>query len=35
MHLKGADPEVFKQKVEAGTSSTKVVILKEGEEYVV
>ncbi len=35
MHLKGADPEVFKEKVEAGTSSTKVVILKEGEEYVV
>lgn len=34
MHLKGADPEGFKQKVEA-ESSTKVVILKEGEEYIV
>ncbi|MHA1882816.1 MAG: MBL fold metallo-hydrolase [Candidatus Thorarchaeota archaeon] len=35
MHLKGADPEVFKQKIEAESSFTKVVILKEGEEYVV
>ncbi|UCE10811.1 MAG: MBL fold metallo-hydrolase [Candidatus Thorarchaeota archaeon] len=32
MHLKGSDPEVFKNNVE-GKSSTKVVILGEGEEY--
>ena len=32
MHLKSADPTVFKSKVEAG-SSTKVVILSNGEEY--
>lgn len=32
MHLKGADPEFFKSTVE-GKSSTKVVILGEGEEY--
>jgi len=34
MHLKGADPTVFKQDIES-KSSTKVVILKEGEEYTV
>jgi len=32
MHLKGADPTAFKNKVESG-SSTKVVILSEGQEY--
>lgn len=32
MHLKGADPSVFKEKVES-QSDTKVVILSEGEEY--
>jgi L-ascorbate metabolism protein UlaG (beta-lactamase superfamily) len=32
MHLKGADPEVFKSTVES-KSSTKVVILNEGDEY--
>jgi len=32
MHLKGADPIAFKEKVES-QSDTKVVILSEGEEY--
>ena len=32
MHLKDSDPEVFKKEVEA-KSSTKVVILRNGEEY--
>ncbi|MFW9927716.1 MAG: MBL fold metallo-hydrolase [Candidatus Thorarchaeota archaeon] len=32
MHLKGADPSVFKEKVES-QSDIKVVILGEGEEY--
>lgn len=32
MHQKGADPSAFKEKVES-SSSTKVVILSEGEEY--
>jgi L-ascorbate metabolism protein UlaG (beta-lactamase superfamily) len=32
MHLKGADPTVFKEKVES-QSDIKVVILGEGEEY--
>ena len=32
MHLKGADPAVFKEKVES-QSDIKVVILGEGEEY--
>ncbi len=32
MHLKGADPNVFKDIVES-SSSTEVVILGEGEEY--
>jgi len=32
MHIKGADPNLFKDKVESD-SSTKVVILGEGEEY--
>jgi L-ascorbate metabolism protein UlaG (beta-lactamase superfamily) len=32
MHLKGADPIVFKEKVES-QSDIKVVILGEGEEY--
>jgi L-ascorbate metabolism protein UlaG (beta-lactamase superfamily) len=32
MHLKGADPAIFKEKVESH-SDTKVVILGEGEEY--
>jgi L-ascorbate metabolism protein UlaG (beta-lactamase superfamily) len=32
MHLKGADPGAFKEKVES-QSDTKVVILGEGEEY--
>jgi len=32
MHLKGADPAMFKEKVES-QSDTKVVILGEGEEY--
>jgi L-ascorbate metabolism protein UlaG (beta-lactamase superfamily) len=32
MHLKGADPAIFKEKVES-QSDTKVVILGEGEEY--
>ena len=32
MHMKGADPAVFKQLVES-KSSVKVVILGEGEEY--
>ncbi|MHA2193525.1 MAG: MBL fold metallo-hydrolase [Candidatus Thorarchaeota archaeon] len=32
MHIKDADLNVFKEKVEGG-SSTKVVILAEGEEY--
>ncbi|MFX0103738.1 MAG: MBL fold metallo-hydrolase [Candidatus Hodarchaeota archaeon] len=32
MHLKGADPKAFKEEVES-KSSTKVVILNEGEEY--
>jgi L-ascorbate metabolism protein UlaG (beta-lactamase superfamily) len=34
MHLKGADPEVFKSTVE-GKSSTQVVLLAEGEEYTI
>jgi len=34
MHLKGADPKIFKQEVES-KSSIKVVILKEGEEYTI
>jgi len=34
MHVKDADPEVYKTEVESKTSS-KVVVLKEGEEYVV
>ena len=34
MHVKDADPEVFKSEVESKTSS-KVVVLREGEEYVV
>lgn len=32
MHLKDSDPEVFKREVES-KSSTKVVILRNGEEY--
>jgi L-ascorbate metabolism protein UlaG (beta-lactamase superfamily) len=32
MHLKGADPTIFKEKVES-QSDIKVVILGEGEEY--
>jgi L-ascorbate metabolism protein UlaG (beta-lactamase superfamily) len=32
MHLKGADPAIFKEKVES-QSDIKVVILGEGEEY--
>lgn len=32
MHLKSADPEVFKNNVES-KSDTKVVILKEDDEY--
>jgi L-ascorbate metabolism protein UlaG (beta-lactamase superfamily) len=32
MHLKGADPTIFKERVES-QSDTKVVILGEGEEY--
>jgi L-ascorbate metabolism protein UlaG (beta-lactamase superfamily) len=34
MHVKDADPEVFKSEVESKTSS-KVVVLREGEEYIV
>ena len=34
MHMKDADPEVFKTEVESKTAS-KVVILKPGEEYTV
>ena len=34
MHLKGADPTIFKQEIES-KSSIKAVILKEGEEYIV
>ena len=33
MHIKGADPSVFKSTVES-KSSTKVVILGEGDEYI-
>ena len=34
MHLRDADPEVFKTNVEGKSSYTKVVILKAGEEYI-
>jgi hypothetical protein len=34
MHVKDADPEVFKTEVESKTKS-KVIILKAGEEYTV
>jgi len=33
MHLREADPEVFKTNVEGKSSYTKVVILREGEEF--
>jgi L-ascorbate metabolism protein UlaG (beta-lactamase superfamily) len=33
MHIKEADPNIFKEKVESG-STTKVVVLGAGEEYI-
>ncbi|MHA1908481.1 MAG: MBL fold metallo-hydrolase, partial [Candidatus Thorarchaeota archaeon] len=33
MHHREADPEVFKANVEGKSDYTKVVVLKEGEEY--